>query len=277
MDIRSNDAEADYNSDGITESINISLARLPGLKVIPHSVALHYRDKSTDVRKTGEALGVETVLTGRVVQRGNDLSIGVELDDVQNGKQLWGERYNRKLADMLAVQNDIAREVAQRLRSQLSTADQPKQTLGSTTNPEAYQLYLKGRYFTSKFTKEGFGKGIDYLNKAIELDPDYALAHSTLAYNYINQDDWFINPKIAGPRAREEAKKALALDESDVQAHVVLAIESQWYEWDWAVAEREFKRAIELDPNSGDGFTRTEDLLNSRGVSDCQCEASRDN
>jgi len=139
-------------------------------------------------------------------------------------------------------------------RSQLSAADQQKLTLGSTRNPEAYQLYLKGEHYTGKFTKDGFDKGIDYLNQAIALDPNYALAYSALANNYINQDDWFMAPREAGPKARDAARKALALDESDAEAHVALAIESQWYEWDWVAAEREFKRAIELNPDSGDAY-----------------------
>jgi len=155
LEIRSNDPEADYISDGITESINNSLARLPSLNVVPHSVALHYKGKTADSQKIGDALGVQAVLTGRIAQRGDDLTIGVELDDVRKGKQLWGEQYNRKVADLLALQSDIAREVSQRLRSQLSADDQQKLAKGSTNNPEAYQAYLKGRYYTDKFTKEG--------------------------------------------------------------------------------------------------------------------------
>ncbi|SPE26247.1 Serine/threonine protein kinase (fragment) [Candidatus Sulfotelmatomonas gaucii] len=151
LDIQSNEPEADYISDGITESINNSLARLPDLKVIPHSVALHYKGKAADFQKVGDALGVQAVLTGRVAQRGDDLTIDIELDEVHNGKQLWGQQYTRKVADLLMVKNDIAREVSQRLRSQLSAADQEKLTLGSTGNPEAYQLYLKGEHYTNKW------------------------------------------------------------------------------------------------------------------------------
>ena len=153
LDIRSNDTDADYISDGITESVNNSLARLPGLKVIPHSVALHYKGKPMDGQKIGGELRVQAVLTGRVAQRGDDLTVNVELDDVRKGRQLWGEQYNRKVADLLAVQSDIAREVSQRLRSQLSAADRQKLAKGSTDNPEAYQLYLKGKYYTNKFTR----------------------------------------------------------------------------------------------------------------------------
>ncbi len=275
LDIRSRDPDADYISDGIAESINNSLARLPDLKVIPNSVALRYKGKAADFQKIGDGLGVQTVLSGRVVQRGDDLSIDIELDDVRHGKQLWGQRYTRKLADLLMVQNDIAREVSQRLRSQLSAADRQNLTLGSTSNPDAYRLYLKGEYFTSKFTKDGFDKGIDYLNQAIALDPNYAQAYSALAWNYINQDDWFIVPREAGPKARSLANKAIALDETNAEAHVVLAIENDWYEWDWAAAEREFKRALELDPDNGDAHGYYSWFLASMGRNDQAIEEAR--
>jgi serine/threonine protein kinase/tetratricopeptide (TPR) repeat protein len=252
LENRSGDPDADYISDGITESINNSLARLPGLKVVPHSLAYHYKNKAMDVQKIGEALGVQSILTGRVVQRGDGLTIGVELDDVRGDTQLWGQQYNRKVADLLAVQNDIAKEVSQRLRSQLSAADQKNLTKGSTDNPEAYQLYLKGKYFTNKLSKAGFDKGLDYFNQAILIDPNYGLAYNGLAYNYINQDDWFIRPDEAGPKARAAADRALAIDESDADAHVSRAIVAHWYEWDWTTAEREFKRAIELNPNDSE-------------------------
>ena len=153
LENRSNDPDAEYISDGVTESINNSLARLPSLKVTPHSVVLHYKGKAMDAQKVGDELGVRTVLTGNVRQRGDDLTINVELDDVRNGKQLWGEQYNRKVADLLAVQSDIAREVSQRLRSQLSAEDQQQLTKGSTVNPEAYRSYLKGKYYTNNSPK----------------------------------------------------------------------------------------------------------------------------
>jgi eukaryotic-like serine/threonine-protein kinase len=185
-----------------------------------------------------------------IVRRGPHQSCG-RIDDVRNGKQLWGQQYNGKVGDLLRVESDIAREVSQRLRSN-HPADHQKLAIGSTQNPEAYQLYLKGVHYTSKFTKDGFDKVIENLNQAITLDPNYSLAYSALANNYINQADWFIAPRIAGPKAREAAQKVLELDKSNAEAHVALAIESQWYEWDWAAAEREFKRAIELNPDSGD-------------------------
>jgi TolB-like protein/Tfp pilus assembly protein PilF len=246
--LRSTEPEADYISDGIAESIDNSLAQLLGLKVIPYSVALRYKGKAVDIQKTGDALQVQKVLTGRVTQHAGNLSIGVELDDVRDGKQLWGRQYSGKVDDLLRVETDIASEVSKRLRSN-HAADRQKLALGSTQNPEAYRLYLKGVHYTFKFTKDGFDKGIDNLNQAIAIDPNYALAYSALAVNYINQVDWFIAPKIAAPKAREAAQKALELDNSNAGAHVVMGIYLQWYAWDWAGAEREFKRAIELNPD----------------------------
>ena len=246
---RSNDPEADYISDGLTESINNSLTHLPNLKVIPHSVAFHYKGKPMDAQKFGDKLRVSTVLVGRVVQRGDTLTISVELDDVRNGKQLWGEQYDRKVSELLAVKSDIAREVSQRLRSQLSGEDEQKLKRGSTENSEAYQLYLKGNYYTSKLTKDGFQKGVECFNQAIAADPNYGLAYAGLAFNYFNSEDWFVPPHEAGPKAKEAALKALAIDPTLSDAHLALAVIAQWYEWDWTTAEREFKRAIELSPN----------------------------
>jgi serine/threonine protein kinase/tetratricopeptide (TPR) repeat protein len=254
LEIRSNDPDAEYMSDGITESINNSLARLPKLKVIPHSIANHYKGKAMEIQKIGETLGVRAVLTGRITQRGDDLTIGVELDDVANGKQLWGEQYNRKVAELLAVQTDIAREVSQRLGSQLSQTEQQQMAKGSTENPEAYQLYLKGKYHTSKFTKDEFGKGIDYFHQAIAKDPNYGLAYGGLAYYYILQDDWYLSPSESATHAKGAANKALAIDGSNAEAHLALAMELHWYEWDWAAAEREFKRAIALSPKYSDAY-----------------------
>jgi eukaryotic-like serine/threonine-protein kinase len=252
LENRSNNADADYISDGITESVNNSLARLPNLRVIPHSVALHYKGKQVDSQRVGDELKVQSVLTGSVTPQGDGLRVNVELDDIRDGKELWGQQYNRKPAELLAVQNDIAREVSQRLRGETSAATEQTMSKGSTGNAEAYQLYLKGKYYTNKLTKEGLAKGIDYFNQAIAIDPNYGLAYNGLAFNYINQDGWYMRGAEAGPKAKQAAEKALAIDPQDADAHLALAIESQWYEWNWPVAESAFKRALELNPNDSE-------------------------
>jgi len=246
---RSQDADSDYMSDGLTESLINSLARLPNLKVLPRSVAFRYKGKGADPQKVGAELGVNVVLSGRIVQRGNSLMISVELDDIRDNKELWGEQYNRKPAELLAVQNEIAAEISQLLRPKLTGEERQKLARGSTQNPEAYQLYLKGRYYTSKFTQEGMDKGLQYFNQAIATDPNYALPYAGLAQYYIVAVDWFMSPHDSMPKAREAAEKALAIDDALADAHQSRGEVAHFYEWDWTRAEMELKRAIELNSN----------------------------
>ncbi len=246
----SNDPDAEYISDGIAESVINSLTRLTNLKVIPRSIAFRYKGNQGDLQKIGAELGVNAVLTGRVIQRGDNLTISVELDDVRYGNQLWGEQYNRKVGDLLAMQREISSEVSQRLRVQLTGEERQKLAKGSTENPEAYQLYLRGNYYVSQFTKDGMRKGIDYFNQAIALDPNYALAYDGLAYDYCNMVGWYLPANECMPRAKDAAMRALAIDETLATAHLSLAIVAQWYDWDWASADRQFKRAIELNPKN---------------------------
>jgi TolB-like protein len=166
LDMQSKEADAGYISDGIASSVNNRLAKLSVFRVIPNSVTQNYKGKTAKFQQIGKTLGVSTVLSGRVVQHGDNIFISIELNDVRDGKQIWGQQYSRKICDLLQLQNDIAREVSQRLRTQLSEADRQKMTFGSTTNPDAYRLYLKGVYYTAKFTKDGFDQGVDYLNQA---------------------------------------------------------------------------------------------------------------
>ena len=251
LENRSSDPEADYISDGITESINNSLARLPSLKVIPHSVAFHYKGKAIDVQKIGEALGVQSVLTGRVAtarrrlydqrgtrrrpQRQTALGRAIQPQGSRSARRTERHRQGGFPAAALATFRSRSAEIDERLdrqsRSLSALSQRPSTT--PTNSP-----------------KTASTKVIDYFNQAIAIDPNYGLAYDGLAYNYINQDDWYMSPSDAGPKAKEAAKKALAIDDQDADAHLVLAIERQWYEWDWAAAEQEFKRAIELNPNS---------------------------
>jgi serine/threonine-protein kinase len=247
---RSNDAEAEYLSDGLTVSISNSLSRLPGLRVIPTSVAFHYKGKAMNAQQVGDELRIAAVLTGRVAQRGDSLFVSVELDDVRQGSQLWGEQYDRRLADLLAVQRDIAGEVSQRLRPERSGQDLRRVRSGSTDNPQAYQLYLKGMYFTAKFTSDGFDRGRAFFQQALAIDSNYALAWDGLAWNYVTAGDWFIPPREAGIQAKAAARKALSIDTMLASAHLSLAIVSHWYDWDWPAAERGFSRAVAMDPAS---------------------------
>ncbi|MEO8636582.1 MAG: protein kinase [Gemmatimonadales bacterium] len=245
---RGNDAETDYISDGITESISNSLTRLPDLKVIPTSTAFHYKGSALNAQQVGDELRVAAVLTGRVAQRGDSLTVSVELVDVGQGKQLWGVQYNRKLVDLLTVQRDIATEVSQRLQTSLSAEDQQGLQRGSTDNPEAYQLYLKGMYFTAKFTKDGFDKGRGFFQQALAIDSNYALAWDGLAWNYVTAADWFIPPREAAPLAKAAARRALAIDSTLARAHMTLGIVAHWYDWDFVTAEAAFSQAIGMKP-----------------------------
>jgi Tfp pilus assembly protein PilF len=176
----------------------------------------------------------------------------VELVAVQNDAHLWGEEYQRKLSDILAMQDDITRDISDKLRLKLSGADEERLTAHPTASPEAYQLYLKGRYDAAKLTKEGMEQGIEAFQQAIGLDPNYALAYDGLAYAYAQDgDDFLLAPHDAMPKAREAAKKALALDDTSAEAHTEMATIDFWYDFDWSAAEREFQRATQLRPNYG--------------------------
>jgi serine/threonine protein kinase/Tfp pilus assembly protein PilF len=245
----SNDPNTEYLSDGLTESLINSLSELPKLRVMSRNSVFRYKGRETDAQTAGRQLGVRAVLTGRVVQRGDNLTISTELVDTRDNSHLWGEQYNRRLADLLSLQEEIARQIAERLRLRLTGEEQKLLAKRPTENPEAYRLYLLGRYYAGRGTKEGFEKGIQYLNQAIASDPSYALAYDGLAYDYIIANEWTLSPRDAMPKAKEAAKKALELDDTLAEAHASLAIVSDLYDWDWVAAESEFKRSIELKPN----------------------------
>ncbi len=239
------DPNTEYLSDGITEG----LSRLPNLRVISRSSAFRYKGRDVDPRAPARELSVHAVLTGRVVQRGDSLSVGAELVDTRDDRQLWGEQYNRKLADIMTVQEDISREISEKLRLRLTGEEKTRMVKRPTENIEAYQLYLKGRYYWNKRTENGFRKAIEYFNQATEKDRNYALAHAGLADSYILLGEYSLLPaKEAYPKAREAATKALELDDTLGEAHTSLATVKADYDWDWPGAEREFRRAIELNP-----------------------------
>jgi serine/threonine-protein kinase len=244
-----NDPDADYLSDGISESLINNLSQLPQLKVIAQSSTFKYKGKEIDVQEVARALGVQAIVTGRIVQRGDQLQISVEMVDARDKTQVWGEQYNRKATDLLSVQSEISREIAERLRLKLTNAEQQQLAKRETANPQAYELLLKARFYSLKGGSENRKKSIENLNQAIAIDPAYALAYAELSSAYWGLvHDSFLNPKQGMPKVEAAARRALELDESLAEAHLALAGIKR-NAWDWATAEREYQRAIELNRN----------------------------
>jgi eukaryotic-like serine/threonine-protein kinase len=245
------DADMEYLSDGITESLINNLSQLPKLRVMARATVFRYQGREVDPQEVGRELGVRAVLTGRVLQRENRLIIKVELVHTADGSQLWGAQYNRQLADIFAVEEEIANEIAEKLRLKLSSTEQKRMAKRYPENTEAYQLYFKGRYYWNKWTAEGTKRAIEYFQQAIAVDPSYALAHAGLAdcYSSLTGGGIGLSPAEAFQRARAAAVKALILDDTLPEAHTSLGLIKLNHDWDWSGAEREFKRAIELNPN----------------------------
>ena len=244
------EAETDYISDGLTDSIINSLTQLPNLKVIARSSVFRYKGKQTDPLTVAKDLGVRAILTGRILQRGDNLAISAELIDARDNKQIWGEQYERKVSDLLNVQRDIAQEITSKLRLKLSSAEQGQMAKHYTEDPEANDLFMRGRFQWNKRTREGLEKSVEYFNKAIERDPHYALAYAGLADSWFTMG-WYrmVTGDVAYTRSKTAATKALEIDPKLAEAHTTLAIIKANYEWDWAGAENEFKKALELNPH----------------------------
>jgi len=237
--------DAEYLSDGIADGLINSLSQLPELRVIARATAFRYKGKEVDFQSLGRQLSVDGVLWGRVQQVGDTLVIQADLVDASTGSQLWGEQYNRSLTQALRVQEELTKAIAEKLRPRLAPDVHNRVTRRYTDNADAYQLYLRGRFFFSKYTKIGIIKSREYFQKAIELDPNYALAYSGLADSYELRE---YTGEPANAEGRRAALKALALDDELAEAHVSLGLVSVGA-WDWATAEKEYKRAIELSPS----------------------------
>ncbi|MEW6128772.1 MAG: protein kinase [Acidobacteriota bacterium] len=250
------DVNAEYLSDGITESIINSLSQLPKLKVVPRSTVFRYKCKDVDPQEVGRELGVRAVLAGRVLVRGDFLIIKTELVDIAKESQLWGEQYRRKMTNIFTLQEEIAEDISEKLRLKLTGAEKKRLTKRYTKNAEAYQCYLKGRYFvTSKRTEEWIKKGIEAFQQAIDLDPNYALAYAGLAdaYAFLASSTGGWAPREAYPKAKAAVLKALEIDDALGEAHTALGFSFLLYDWNLAEAKREFKRGIELSPNYANG------------------------
>jgi serine/threonine protein kinase/Flp pilus assembly protein TadD len=245
----SNDPNSEYLSDGITESIISNLSQLPQLKVMARSTVFHFKGKEIDPRDVGRQLGVRAVMTGRLLQQGDHLIVRTELVNVADGTQLWGAEYDRELSDVLGLQQDISREISEKLRLKLTGEEKKRLTGRDTTNAEAYQFYLRGRYLWNKRTGEGIKRAIEQFQQAIERDPNYALGYVGLADCYGLLEEYAGVPTSETlPKARAAADRALQIDDSLSEAHTSSALIYQNM-WQWAEAEKEYKRAISLNPN----------------------------
>ncbi len=245
------DPNAEYLSDGIAENLINGLSKIPTLRVVPRSLAFSYKGKETDPRKIGRELNVRAVLIGRVAQRGDSLNIQAELVDVNEVSQLWGQQYNRKLSDLIVVQEEISKAVSEKLR--LRPAGGPSKQ--STENAEAHQLYLKGRYLWNRRTGQTLRRAAEYFQQAIDKDPNYALAWAGLADCYAQYSFYGVTaPRDAFPKAKEAATKALELDGTLAEAHASLLFVKTSYDWDWSGADKAFQRAVELNPNYASAY-----------------------
>jgi TolB-like protein/DNA-binding winged helix-turn-helix (wHTH) protein/Tfp pilus assembly protein PilF len=244
------DPQAEYLSDGITESLVNKLSQLPGLRVKAHSTVYRYKGREINPQEVGRVLGVQAVLMGSVAQRGNSLVVQAELVRVADGAQIWGEHYSRQPADIFVVQEEVARKIAEASHLKLTGSEQQHLARRETENIEAYNLYLKGRYHERRFTAEEVKIGIDYFRKAIEKDPGYALAYTGLADSYVALGAYYaLPPSEAFTEARRAASRAVELDQTLAEAYVSLAMVQFCYDWDWHDYEKNTRRAQELNPS----------------------------
>ncbi len=246
----SGNADVEYLSDGMTETLISSLSQLPNLNVKARSSVFRYKGKETDAKTIGKELNVQAVLNGRVVQRGDQLTLSLELVDAITENVIWSQQYNRKQTDLVTLQSEIARDVSSKLKSKLSGADVAKVEKNYTANPEAYQLYLKAKFYWNKRTGESLKQAAELYRQAIEKDPAYALAYSGLAETYVLFSSYDVAPaNDSMPQAKAAALRALEIDDSLAEAHTALGFYLFTYEWDRDGSEKEFRRAIELKPN----------------------------
>jgi serine/threonine protein kinase/Tfp pilus assembly protein PilF len=245
------DPNSEYLSEGITQDLVSTLSQLPNLKVVSLASAYRYKGKAIDPPTVARELGVHTILTGRMLQRNDNVSVSAEFVDAEHDRVMWSKQYQWKLAEVPNLQAEITRDITENLKMSLSGAQKSRIALRSTQNSEAYQLYLLGRYHWNRRTAGGVNKAIDYFQQAIAKDPNYALAYSGLADSYFSlaRNSVALSPKEAGAKARQAAEKSVEIDPSLAEAHASLGNILMVFEWDLAGAEREFRRAIELNPS----------------------------
>jgi serine/threonine protein kinase/Tfp pilus assembly protein PilF len=243
-------SDMDYLADGITEGVINHLSRLPRLRVMARSTVFRYRQAQQDPMQIGRELNVRAVIVGRLSQHGDTVNVETEMVDVSNGSQIWGEQYRRKASEMATVQDDIASDISGQLRLKLTGEERKQLAEHATENSEAYQLYVKGRFYLAQRTPDSLRKAIDQFNRAIAKDPNYAQAYSGLADAYIILlDRGIISGNEASPKIRSAAQRAIELDPTLAEPHAALAVLKEMADWDWAGAEAEFRKAIGLNPN----------------------------
>lgn len=246
----SGNTDADYLSDGITETLINSLSQVPNLNVKARSSVFRYKGKEIDPKKMASELGVQAILTGRVVQQGDRLTLSVELIDGQTENTVWGNKYERKSSDLVSLQSEVARDVSSKLKAKLSGADIAKVEKNYTADPEAYQLYLKGKFYWNNRTGEALKQAAEFYQQAIAKDPNYALAYSGLAETYVLFSSYGVAPADDSmPQAKAAAMRALEMDEKLSEAHTALGFYLSNYEWNRDGSEKEYRRALELRPN----------------------------
>ena len=256
------DPENDYFGDGLAEELANALAQLPQLRVAARTSAFQFRGKDSDIREIGSKLNVETVLEGSVRKAGNRLRVTAQLISVSDGFHLWSNRYDREMEDVFAVQDEITAAIVDQLKVRLGPEPKAPSVRRHTDNLDAYALYLKGHYYWNSLTPEGFRKSRECYEKAIEIDPDYAPAHAALSMWHQSLAFWADAPPTeAFAQSRAAAERALEIDETVALAHNCLAVIHFMHDWDWERAEREFERAIELDPSSSFGHLNYAFLL----------------
>ena len=246
----SGNPDADYLSDGMTETLINSLSQVPNLSVKARSLVFRYKGKEIDPKQAASELGVQAILTGRIVQRADQLTLNVELIDGQKENTIWGNKYERKLSDLVSLQSEVARDISNKLTPKLSSADKAKVEKNYTADADAYQLYLRGKFYWNNRTGEALKKAAEFYQKAIEKDPDYALAYSGLAETYVLFSSYGVaSASDSMPQAKAAAMRALQIDERLAEAHTALAFYLSNYEWDREGSEKAYRRSIELKPD----------------------------
>jgi TolB-like protein len=246
----SGDPEQEYFVDGMTDALIIELSRIGALKVISRTSVMQYKETRKSLPDIARELDVDAVVEGSVLRAGNTVRVTAQLIEARTDRHLWADNFDRELSDILALHSEVARAIADEIQVALTPAEEARLANARPVNPEAYEAVLKGNYFYFQRTEEGLTKGLEYFQQAIEIDPNYAPAYLGVADSYLVMASWaLIPPTEAHLEARGAVMKALEIDDTLGHAHADLAGIRYEYEWDWAAAEQEFQRALELNPN----------------------------